>query len=215
MRTEFLFMEYKCMFNSIEEIIEEAKQGRIFIITDDEGRENEGDMIIPAQFISAKVINFMTTFARGLICVAIDKSIADRFDLKLHPRRNVDELETAFTYSIDAKNDVSTGISASDKATTILNLLDPNSTVADFKVPGHVFPVLAKDGGVLERRGHTESAIDISKLADIKPAMVICEIIKEDGTMARKDDLIKFSKTHDMKISSVEMLVQYIAKKQA
>lgn len=198
------------MFNSIVDIIEEAKLGKPFVIIDDEDRENEGDVIIPAQFISAEIINFMTMFARGLICVAIDQAIANKFDLKLHPRRNVDEFETAFTYSIDAKDDGSTGMSASDKANTISKLVNQNSTIGDFKVPGHVFPVLARPKGVLERRGHTEAAVDIAKLANLVPVMVICEIINDDGSMARRDDLLRFAKDHGMKISSVEKLVQHI-----
>lgn len=198
------------MFNSIADIIEEAKLGKPFVIIDDEDRENEGDVIIPAQFITAEIINFMTMFARGLICVAIDQTTANKFDLKLHPRRNVDEFETAFTYSIDAKDDGSTGMSASDKANTISKLVNQNSTIDDFKVPGHVFPVLARPKGVLERRGHTEAAVDIAKLANLVPVMVICEIINDDGSMARRDDLLRFAKDHGMKISSVEKLVQHI-----
>lgn len=198
------------MFDPIEDIIEEAKLGRPFIVTDDEDRENEGDIIIPAQFITVEIINLMIMFARGLICVSIDQNIADKFDLKLHPRRNVDEFETAFSYSIDSKEGVSTGMSAIDKVHTIQQLINENSTIDDFKVPGHIFPVIAREKGVLERRGHTEAAIDIAKLAKLKPAMVICEIINDDGTMARRNDLLKFSKKHGMKISSVEKLVQYI-----
>ncbi len=198
------------MFDPIEDIIEEAKLGKPFIITDDEDRENEGDIIIPAQFITVEIINLMIMFARGLICVSIDQKLADKFDLKLHPRRNVDELETAFAYSIDSKEGVSTGMSATDKVHTIQKLTSENSTIDDFKVPGHIFPVIAREKGVLERRGHTEAAIDIAKLAKLKPAMVICEIINDDGTMARRNDLLEFSKKHGMKISSVEKLVQYI-----
>ena len=198
------------MFDPIEDIIEEAKLGRPFIVTDDEDRENEGDIIIPAQFITVEIINLMIMFARGLICVSIDQNIADKFDLKLHPRRNVDEFETAFSYSIDSKEGVSTGMSAIDKVHTIQQLINENSTIDDFKVPGHIFPVIAREKGVLERRGHTEAAIDIAKLAKLKPAMVICEIINDDGTMARRNDLLEFSKKHGMKISSVEKLVQYI-----
>jgi len=198
------------MFDPIEDIIEEAKLGRPFIITDDEDRENEGDIIIHAQYITVEIINLMIMFARGLICVSIDQNTADKYDLKLHPRRNVDEFETAFAYSIDSKEGVSTGMSAIDKVHTIQRLISENSTIDDFKVPGHIFPVIAREKGVLERRGHTEAAIDIAKLAKLKPAMVICEIINDDGTMARRNDLLKFSKKHGMKISSVEKLVQYI-----
>jgi 3,4-dihydroxy 2-butanone 4-phosphate synthase/GTP cyclohydrolase II len=201
------------MFDSIEEIIEEAKLGKPFIITDDEDRENEGDIIFPAQFITEELIRLMILHARGLICVAINQNIADKFDLKLHPRRNVAEFETAFTYSIDSKKGGSTGMSAYDKTNTIRNLVNEDSTADDFKVPGHVFPVIARDKGVLERRGHTEAAVDIAKLANLKPIMVICEIINDDGTMARQNDLIKFSKKYGMKISSVEKLVDYIQNK--
>ncbi|MDA0939186.1 MAG: 3,4-dihydroxy-2-butanone-4-phosphate synthase [Proteobacteria bacterium] len=198
------------MFDPIEDIIQEAKLGRPFIITDDEDRENEGDIIIPAQYITTEIINLMIMFARGLICVAIDQNMANKFSLKLHPRRNIDEFETAFAYSIDSRQGVSTGMSAVDKVHTIQKLVDENSTISDFKVPGHIFPVVAREKGVLERRGHTEAAVDIAKLAKLKPVMVICEIINDDGTMARRNDLIAFSKKHGMKISSVEKLVQYI-----
>lgn len=198
------------MFDTIEDIIREAKLGRPFIITDDEDRENEGDIIVPAQYINSKIINLMTNYARGLICVAINQNLADKFDLKLLPRRNVDILETAFAYSIDMKKGNSTGMSAMDKVNTIQGLTNNDYTANDFKVPGHIFPIIARDKGVLERRGHTEAAIDIAKISGLKPAMVICEIINEDGTMARKDDLLIFSKEHNMKISSVEKLVKYI-----
>ena len=200
------------MLNSIEEIIEDAKLGKPFIIADDESRENEGDIVAPAQLINVEIIKLMMIYARGLICVAIDQSVADKFDLKLHPRRNIHDFETAFTYSIDAKNGISTGISAMDKVNTILKLVDQNSTIDDFKVPGHIYPVIARKKGVLERRGHTEAAIDIARLANLKPVMVICEIVNDDGTMARKDNLLEFAKVHDIKISSVEKLVQYIKK---
>ena len=198
------------MFHSIEGIIEEAKSGHPFIITDDEDRENEGDIMIPAQYITVEIINFMTMFARGLICVAIDQNIAKKLDLKLQYRRNVNELDTAFAYSIDSIAGVSTGISAVDKAHTIKRLSDEDATVSDFKVPGHVFPIIARNNGLFERRGHTEAAIEIAKLANLKSAMVICEIMNNDGTMARRNDLMDFSQKHNIKISSVTKIVQYI-----
>ena len=172
------------MLDSIEEIIENARLGKPFIIADDENRENEGDIIASAQFINIETIKLMMIYARGLICVAIDQSVADRFDLKLHPRRNIHDFETAFTYSIDAKDGISTGISAMDKVHTISKLVNRNSTIDDFKIPGHIYPVIARKKGVLERRGHTEAAIDIARLANLKPVMVICEIVNDDGTMA-------------------------------
>ena len=200
------------MFDSIKDIINEAKMGRPFIMTDDENRENEGDIFVPAQFISEDIIKFMMLFARGLICVAIDYNIANKLNLRLHPRRNIDHHETAFTYSIDSKKGGSTGMSAADKVNTIKKLINEKSTIQDFKIPGHIFPILAKQNGVLERRGHTEAAVDIARLAKLRLGMVICEIINEDGTMAKSHDLIQFSKKHSMKISSVETLVQYIKK---
>ena len=200
------------MLDSIEEIIENARLGKPFIIADDENRENEGDIIASAQFINIETIKLMMIYARGLICVAIDQSVADRFDLKLHPRRNIHDFETAFTYSIDAKDGISTGISAMDKVHTISKLVNRNSTIDDFKIPGHIYPVIARKKGVLERRGHTEAAIDIARLANLKPVMVICEIVNDDGTMARKDNLLEFAKAHNIRISSVERLVQYIKK---
>jgi 3,4-dihydroxy-2-butanone 4-phosphate synthase len=203
------------MINSIEEIIDDAKMGRPFIIVDDEDRENEGDIIVPAEFITADIINFMMTSARGLICVAIDQSTADKFQLKLHPRRNVEESETAFAYSIDAKIGCSTGMSASDKVQTISMLTKDSSSVDDFKVPGHIFPVVAKKMGVLERGGHTEAAVDIAKLANIKPIMVICELVNDDGNMSRRDDIKKFAEKNNLKISSVENLVSFIKRKKS
>jgi len=198
------------MFDSIKDIIQDAKSGKPFIIADDEDRENEGDIIFPAQFITEELINLLMLKARGLICVAIDQEIAKKFDLKLHPRRNISELETAFAYSIDSKKNSSTGMSASDKVNTIKDLVNEQSTIDDFKVPGHIFPIIAKTNGVLERRGHTEAAVDIAKLASLKPVMVICEIINDDGSMARVNDLMKFARDNKMRISTVDKLVSYI-----
>ncbi len=198
------------MFSKIAEIIQDIKSGKPVIITDDESRENEGDIIIPAQFITAEIVNFLIQEAKGLICVAISQKVADQFALSLHPRRNVKASETAFTYSIDLKEGITTGISAKDRADTILKLSDVSGSSDDFKVPGHVFPVIAKDGGIFERRGHTEAAIDIAKLADLTHAMVMCEIIKQDGFMARRDDISKFSKEHNLKVSSIEELGKYM-----
>jgi len=211
-KTKFLYMESKITFDTIESIVNEAREGRAFIIVDDEDRENEGDIIIPAACITPELINIMKN-AGGLVCVAIDHKIHQKFDLKLHPRRNIEKSETAFTYSIDATSGIQTGISSKDRAHTIKKLSDPKSNSEHFKSPGHVFPVLAHKNGLKERQGHTEASIEIAKLADLPGVMVMCEIINEDGTMARGVDLHKFAKLNKMKISSVELLCKHLLKK--
>ncbi|MFC3214581.1 MULTISPECIES: 3,4-dihydroxy-2-butanone-4-phosphate synthase [Novosphingobium] len=193
----------------IEEIIDEARNGRMFILVDDEDRENEGDLIIPAQMATPSAINFMATHGRGLICLAITSQRVDELGLNLMSQNNGTRHETAFTVSIEAREGVTTGISAGDRARTISVAIDGTKTRNDIVTPGHVFPLRARDGGVLVRAGHTEAAVDISRLAGLNPSGVICEIMKEDGTMARMDDLIGFARLHDLKIGTIRDLIAY------
>jgi 3,4-dihydroxy 2-butanone 4-phosphate synthase/GTP cyclohydrolase II len=194
-------------FNSIEEGLKDIKEGKLVIIVDDEGRENEGDLVIPAEMATGENINFMIKYARGLVCAPIEEEIAVKLGLNPMVERNTDNHETAFTVAIDHK-DTTTGISAFERADTINKLVTSNEK-DDFRRPGHVFPLVAKNGGVLERRGHTEASVDLAKLAGFKGAAAICEIINDDGTMARRDDLIKFAKEHNLKIITIEDLVKY------
>ena len=192
-----------------EEIIEDARNGRMYILVDAEDRENEGDLIIPAQFATPDAINFMARFGRGLICLAIEEQKADILGLEPQNKNNASRFETAFTQSIEAREGVTTGISAADRALTIQVAIDPDSRPDDIVTPGHMFPLIAKDGGVLVRTGHTEASVDISRMAGLNPSAVICEIMNDDGTMARLPDLIKFSQFHGMKIGTIEDLVAY------
>ena len=194
---------------SAEEIIDEARNGRMFVLVDDEDRENEGDLISPAQMATPNAINFMATHGRGLICLAMTKARIEQLDLKLMSRDNRSRHETAFTTSIEAREGVSTGISAGDRARTISVAIDGSKGRDDIVTPGHVFPLVARDGGVLVRAGHTEAAVDISRLAGLNPAGVICEIMNEDGTMARMDDLVRFARIHDLKIGTIRDLIAY------
>jgi 3,4-dihydroxy 2-butanone 4-phosphate synthase / GTP cyclohydrolase II len=193
----------------IEEIIEEARNGRMYILVDDEDRENEGDLIIPAQMATPDAINFMATHGRGLICLAMAKSRVDQLGLELMSRANGTRHETAFTTSIEAREGVTTGISAADRARTISVAIDASKGADDIVTPGHVFPLIARDGGVLVRTGHTEAAVDVSRLAGLNPSGVICEIMKDDGTMARMDDLIVFARLHGLKMGTIRDLIAY------
>jgi len=188
---------------SAEELIEESRQGRMFILVDDEDRENEGDLVIPAQMASAEAINFMAKYGRGLICLSMDRAYIERLNLPLMAQQNGTRHQTAFTVSIEAREGVTTGISAADRARTIQVAIDPKSGPADIVTPGHVFPLLARDGGVLVRAGHTEAAVDLARLAGHVPAGVICEIMNDDGTMARLPDLVKFAQLHGLKIGTI------------
>ncbi len=200
-------IDQSCL-SSIEEIIEDARNGKMFILIDDENRENEGDLIIPAQFATPDAVNFMAKEGRGLICLAMEGKMADRLGLHLVGNRD-NGFSTAFTISIEAKKGVTTGISAADRAKTIQVAIDPETGAEDLSSPGHVFPLRAKDGGVLVRAGHTEAAVDIAKLAGLRSAGVICEIMKDDGTMARLPDLISFSQLHNLKIGTIADLIAY------
>ena len=192
-----------------EEIINEARNGRMYILVDDEDRENEGDLIIPAQMATPAAINFMATHGRGLICLSLDRKRVEALGLQPMSRDNRESMQTAFTTSIEAKEGVTTGISAADRARTVTVAIDSSKGPDDIVSPGHVFPLAARDGGVLVRAGHTEAAVDISRLAGLNPSGVICEIMNEDGTMARLDDLIGFARKHDMKIGTIRDLIEY------
>lgn len=192
-----------------EEIIEDARNGRMFILVDAEDRENEGDLIIPAQMATPEAINFMARFGRGLICLAMTQSRAKALNLEYMSRNNQTRHQTAFTVSIEAREGVSTGISAHDRALTIATAIDPTKGAEDIVTPGHVFPLIARDGGVLVRTGHTEAAVDIARLAGLNAAGVICEIMNDDGTMARLPDLVKFAQHHGLKVGTIADLIAY------
>ena len=193
----------------IEEIIEEARNGRMFILVDDEDRENEGDLVIPAQMATPHAINFMATHGRGLICLSLTRARVDQLGLGLMSRQNGTRHETAFTVSIEARDGVTTGISAHDRARTIAVAIDAAKGKDEIVTPGHVFPLVARDGGVLVRAGHTEAAVDVARLAGLNPSGVICEIMRDDGTMARMDDLVPFAKAHGLKIGTIRDLIAY------
>jgi 3,4-dihydroxy 2-butanone 4-phosphate synthase/GTP cyclohydrolase II len=197
------------VLSSIEDIIEDARNGRMFIMVDDEDRENEGDLIIPAQMATPDAINFMAKYGRGLICLALTPKRVQELELPAMSRRNDSRHQTAFTVSIEAREGVTTGISASDRARTISVAIDPTKGPGDIASPGHVFPLEARDGGVLVRTGHTEASVDISRLAGLNPSAVICEIMNEDGTMSRLPDLVKFAQFHGLKIGSIADLIAY------
>ena len=201
--------DYSDAISSVEEIIEDARAGRMFILVDHEDRENEGDLVIPAEMADAAAINFMATHGRGLICLTLTGARIDELGLPLMAARNSSRHETAFTVSIEAREGVETGISAADRARTVAVAIDPAAKPSDLATPGHVFPLRARDGGVLVRAGHTEAATDIARLAGLKPAGVICEIMKDDGTMARLPDLIAFAQKHGLKIGTISDLIAY------
>jgi 3,4-dihydroxy 2-butanone 4-phosphate synthase/GTP cyclohydrolase II len=195
--------------SSVEEIIEDARNGRMFILVDHEDRENEGDLVIPAQWATPDAINFMATHGRGLICLSMTSARIEQLGLPLMSTNNSSRHETAFTTSIEAREGVTTGISAADRARTVQVAIDAYKGAADIATPGHVFPLRARDGGVLVRAGHTEAAVDISRLAGLNPSGVICEIMNEDGSMARLPDLIAFAQRHGLKIGTISDLISY------
>ena len=195
--------------SSVEDIIDDARNGRMFILVDDEDRENEGDIVVPAQMATPVAINFMAKYGRGLICLALTHQRVRALNLPPMARRNTSRHETAFTVSIEAREGVTTGISASDRARTVAVAIDPSKNSEDIVAPGHVFPLEARDGGVLVRAGHTEAAVDIARLAGLNPSGVICEIMNDDGTMARMPDLMGFAKAHGLRIGSIADLIAY------
>jgi 3,4-dihydroxy 2-butanone 4-phosphate synthase/GTP cyclohydrolase II len=200
---------YAYVISSVEDIIEDARNGRMYILVDHEDRENEGDVCIPAQMCTPQIINFMATHCRGLICLAMTGARIDALGLPLMSSKNSSRHETAFTMSIEAREGVSTGISAADRALTVQVAINPTKGAADIATPGHVFPLRAKDGGVLVRAGHTEAVVDVSRLAGLDPSGVICEVMNDDGTMARLPDLIGFAQRHGLKIGTISDLIAY------
>jgi 3,4-dihydroxy 2-butanone 4-phosphate synthase / GTP cyclohydrolase II len=197
------------MFSTIEELINEIREGRMIILLDDENRENEGDILIASEMITPEAVNFMTKHARGLICMPVTEAIAKEKQLDLMTYNNTESKHTNFTVSIDYRHGTTTGISAFDRFKTIRALLDEKSVPADFARPGHMFPLIAREGGVLVRAGHTEAAVDLAVLAGLKPSGVICEIMNEDGTMSRYPELVEFAKKHDLKLGTIQDLIEY------
>lgn len=198
----------------IDEIIEEMRQGRMVVVVDEPDRENEGDLVIAAEKVTPEAINFMAKYGRGLICLALTPERVEQLGLPMMVAENRSRFETAFTVSIEARYGVTTGISAADRAHTILTAVRPDATPQDLVSPGHVFPLRAREGGVLVRTGQTEASVDLARLAGLEPAAVICEIMNEDGTMARRDDLEKFTARHDLKMCSVTDLIRYRLKRE-
>ncbi|MEO0623919.1 MAG: 3,4-dihydroxy-2-butanone-4-phosphate synthase [Pseudomonadota bacterium] len=201
--------DYSDAISTVAEIIEEARNGRMVILVDHEDRENEGDLVIPAQMATPDAITFMATHGRGLICLAMEGQSLDRLGLPMMAQANQSRHETAFTVSIEAREGVTTGISSADRARTIAVAIDPTATATDIATPGHVFPLRARDGGVLVRAGHTEAAVDLARLSGLNPAGVICEIMKDDGTMARLPDLIAFAQRHALKVGTISDMIAY------
>jgi 3,4-dihydroxy 2-butanone 4-phosphate synthase/GTP cyclohydrolase II len=201
--------EHHGWLSSIEEVIEDARAGKMFILVDDEDRENEGDLVIPAEMVTPEIINFMAKHGRGLICLSMTQARTEELGLDLMARKNQARHSTAFTVSIEAREGVTTGISAADRAHTVLTAIDPKKGRHDIVSPGHIFPLVAQEGGVLVRTGHTEAAVDISRLAGLNPSGVICEIMNDDGTMARMPDLVPFAQLHGLKIATIADLIQY------
>ncbi len=195
--------------SSIEEIIEDARNGRMFILVDHEDRENEGDLVIPAQMATPEAINFMATHGRGLICLTLTGERIEALGLPMMTSHNASRHDTPFTTSIEAREGVTTGISAHDRARTVAVAIDASKGAADIATPGHVFPLRARQGGVLVRAGHTEAAVDVARLAGLNPSGVICEIMNEDGTMARLPDLVAFAQLHNLKIGTISDLIRY------
>ena len=195
--------------SSIEEVLEDARNGRMFVLVDAEDRENEGDLVVPAQMATPDVINFMAKHARGIICLAITGARARQLNLDLMARHNQARHQSAFTVSIEAREGVSTGTSAHDRARTIAVAIDATRGQDDISTPGHIFPLIAREGGVLMRAGHTEAVVDMARLAGLYPAGVVCEIMNDDGTMARMPDLIAFAQLHDLKVATIADLIAY------
>jgi 3,4-dihydroxy 2-butanone 4-phosphate synthase/GTP cyclohydrolase II len=195
--------------STIPEILEDVRNGRMVVLVDAEERENEGDLIVPAQMATPDAINFMAKHGRGLICLALTEARAEELELQSMVRRNASRNRTAFTQSIEAREGISTGISAHDRARTIATAIDPTKDASDLVSPGHVFPLVAREGGVLMRAGHTEASVDLMRLAGLYPAAVICEIMNDDGTMARMPDLVAFAQRHGLKIGAIEDLIAY------
>ena len=205
--------EFQQYLSPPEAIIEDARNGKMIVLVDAETRENEGDLVIPAQMATPEAINFMAKFGRGLICLALPQNRAEQLNLKLMSQHNSSRHQTAFTVSIEAREGISTGISAHDRSKTVSVAIDPTKTASDIVSPGHVFPLVAREGGVLIRAGHTEAAVDIARLAGLYPSGVICEIMNDDGSMARMPDLVQFCQLHGLKLGTIADLIAYRRRK--
>jgi 3,4-dihydroxy 2-butanone 4-phosphate synthase/GTP cyclohydrolase II len=203
------FSEGRGCLSTVPEMLEDMRNGRMVVLVDAEDRENEGDLVVPAQMATPDVINFMAMHGRGLICLSLSQARANELRLESMVRRNASRNRTAFTQSIEAREGISTGISAHDRARTIATAIDPTKGSIDIVSPGHVFPLIAREGGVLMRAGHTEASVDLARLAGLYPAAVICEIMNDDGTMARMPDLVPFAQRHGLKIGAIEDLIAY------
>lgn len=201
--------DYSSFLSPITDVIEDARNGRMIILVDAEDRENEGDLVIPSQMATPEAVNFMAKYGRGLVCLALTNDRATQLNLSMMSQSNRSRHQTAFTVSIEAREGISTGISAHDRAHTISVAIDPTKSHVDLVSPGHVFPLIARDGGVLVRAGHTEAAVDIARLAGLNPSGVICEIMNDDGTMARLPDLVNFAREHELKIGTIADLIAY------
>jgi 3,4-dihydroxy 2-butanone 4-phosphate synthase/GTP cyclohydrolase II len=196
-------------FDSVENVLADVRKGKMVIVTDDEDRENEGDLLCAAEKITPEIVNFMATHGRGLICAPLSPEIALRLELREMVQRNKEAFSTNFTVSVDAASGISTGISAADRARTIQLLAEPKTQVGDLVQPGHIFPLIAKPGGVLRRAGHTEAAVDLARLSGLQPAGVICEIMNKKGEMARLPELITFAKKHKLRVCTIASLIRY------
>ncbi len=205
--------EFNQYLSPTEDIIEDARNGKMIVLVDAEDRENEGDLVIPSQMATPEAINFMAKFGRGLICLALPQNRAEQLNLELMSQNNSSRHQTAFTVSIEAREGISTGISAHDRSKTVSVAIDPTKGAADIVSPGHVFPLVAREGGVLMRAGHTEAAVDIARLAGLYPSGVICEIMNDDGTMARLPDLVQFAQLHGLKVGTIADLIAYRRRK--
>ena len=201
------------LFTPVEKVLVELQQGRMIILVDNELRENEGDLLVAAEKIKPEHINFMVTYGRGLVCLAAAGEILDRCQIPMMMSRNKSKFQSPFTVSVDAAIGIATGISAVDRSVTVQRMIDPQSGPADFVIPGHIFPLRADEGGVLIREGHTEGGVDLAKLAGLQPASVICEVMNDDGSMARLDDLILFGRKHDLSLVSIQDVIEVIKKK--
>ncbi len=203
------YSEGKGFISPIEDILEDFRNGRMIILVDAEDRENEGDLVVPAQMATPEAINFMAKHGRGLICLSLTETRAEQLHLEYMSRKNEARHRTAFTVSIEAREGIATGISAADRARTIATAIDPSRDYKDIVTPGHVFPLIARSGGVLVRAGHTEASVDLARMAGLLPAAVICEIMNDDGTMARIPDLVAFAQRHGLKVGTIEDLIAY------
>ena len=199
------------IFSSIEEVVSDAALGKVFILLDNEERENEGDLVVLADKVSAEAINMMIKYGSGIVCLALSDCHAKKLELDLAPRRNANEGCPAFTVSIDARYNIATGVSSRDRATTVLAAMSPTSSADDIVTPGHVFPIVSHSGGVRERAGHTEASVEIAKLAGAEHAAVICELMNPDGTMARLPEIMEFAAEHRIKVTTIKMLTEYLS----